>query len=66
MIDLANEITKDLKKEYSKLMRYLIKKAIDKQVEECLESYRSKPDRSYKQLFWEVVLPQMKNKLNSF
>ena len=31
-----------------------------------LESYRSKPDRSYKQLFWEVVLPQMKNKLNSF
>ena len=49
-IYLANEITKDLKKEYSKLMRYLIKKAIDKQVEECLESYRSKTRNLYKQL----------------
>ena len=64
-IYLSNEITKDLKKEYSKLMRYLIKKTIDQQVEECLESYRSKIQNLYEQLLKNNILDDDIEELNN-
>ena len=38
----SNEIKKNTKKEYSKLMRYLIKKSIDEQIEDCFNLYRKR------------------------
>ena len=49
-IYISNIIIKNTKKEYSKVMKYLIKKIIDKQIEECLESYRTKIKNLYEQL----------------
>ena len=41
-IYITNEIKKDTKKEYSKFVRYLIKKSMDEQIEECFNAYRKK------------------------
>ena len=41
-IYITNEIKKDTRKEYSKLIRYLIKKSMDEQIEECFNTYRKK------------------------
>ena len=41
-IYLSKEIKKSTKKEYSKLMKYLIKKIINEQIEDCFIPYRAK------------------------
>ena len=41
-IYITNEIKKETRKEYSKLIRYLIKKSMDEQIEECFNIYRKK------------------------
>ena len=41
-IYLSKEIQKNTKKEYSKLMKYLIKKSLDQQIEDCFFQYRTK------------------------